>query len=114
MVITALVALALFLVSNSVAAESRFLFDSTGHSATILEPSSHGPAVYFDNGGNIGTIQRPLPKGLIVPEFQNVPRPATESESGITRRLPHLSGVPLVPRQPMEPMPSMTPYGMQP
>lgn len=88
MVTTALVALALLLVSNPVAAESRFLFDSTGHSATVVEPSPQGPAIYFDNRGNIGTIQRPLPKGPIFHDLQNSPGPAIDSQASINRRFP--------------------------
>ncbi len=37
-----LVTLSLLFTAGTVAAESRFLFDSTGHAATIVEPSAQG------------------------------------------------------------------------
>ena len=105
--------LTLFLIAGPVAAESRFLFDSTGHSATIVQPSPKGPALYFDSRGNMGTIQQPLPNGPIFYNFQSSPGQDIARETMIRPTLAPSVGGPR-PMQPTQSMPSMTPYGMQP
>lgn len=92
-----LVTLSLLFTAGTVAAESRFLFDSTGHSATIVESSPQGPAVYFGSRGNIGTIQRPLPKGPIFYDFQNSRGPNISSGANITPPLLPTFSAPMMP-----------------